>query len=155
MEGKIDNKTYELKKEENDKKVEVVDKKILQLQLLLEDDKSIENGLKRLQEQFTEGVILKEFDSDIFNALVDFIIVGETKDNEYNPYTIKIVLKNNKKQLSKNDDWIKNIKEDNIGLNVLEFFSKTNFTSFERNDSGYLEKKNIKNVHVMVKCDII
>ena len=85
--GTIDKETYNQKKEKLDSKLEKINKEIEQYNLLSEDDDKIEDGINKIKSTLNSNKILKGFDRDIFDALVDYITIGgydETGKKEEN-----------------------------------------------------------------------
>ena len=75
IEDKISEEDYNEKVEKYNRKLEILENKIEQLKLLAEDKKSISDGLKKVRELLDSKDIMNEFDQEIFNAIVDYIIV--------------------------------------------------------------------------------
>lgn len=76
IEDKISEEDYNEKVEKYNRKLEILENKIEQLKLLAEDKKSISDGLKKVRELLDSKDIMNEFDQEIFNAIVNYVIVG-------------------------------------------------------------------------------
>ena len=64
----------------------------LQIQIL--NKKSISDGLKKVRELLDSKDIIEDFDQEIFNAIVDYVIVGGYDENGViDPYLIRFILK--------------------------------------------------------------
>ena len=94
IEDKITQKTYDEKIEKFERKLEIIEHRQEQLNLLKEDKESIKDGLKKIQNILETNDVLKEFDQEVFDALIDYIIVGGYNENGVmNPFIIRFVLK--------------------------------------------------------------
>lgn len=68
--------------------------KIEQIRLVAEDRKSISDGLIKMKELLNSKDIMEEFDQEIFNALVDYVIIGGYDENGMkDQYLIRFILK--------------------------------------------------------------
>ncbi len=76
VDDKISQDDYDEKVEKYNKKLEVLENKIEQLKLLVEDKKSISEGLTKIKELLDSKDIMEEFDQEVFDALVDYVIIG-------------------------------------------------------------------------------
>ena len=81
VEDKISENDYNEKVEKYNRKLEILENKIEQLKLLAEDKKSISDGLKKVRELLDSKDIIEDFDQEIFNAIVDYVIVGGYDEN--------------------------------------------------------------------------
>lgn len=159
--GIINNEQYQEKKEEYEEKIEKVDKKIEQLQLLIEDDESIERGLEKFKNIFETNSIMKGFDADVFDALVDYVIVGGyNEDGQKDQYMLRFVCKSqfkmsDKEQVTK-EYIVKNnsLQNDNPNVVILDFVSKQCFTSFEKDENGIINKKVIDQIRVRIEMSM-
>ena len=104
---------------------------------------------------------MKEFDQEIFNALVDYVIIGGYDENGIkDQYLIRFILKRQfdlsvPKEIS-NEFIIKHNKIDLESKNVLlDFINTTHFFSFERDENGKLNKVLRNGLRIRVECDII
>lgn len=94
VEDKISENDYNEKVEKYNRKLEILENKIEQLKLLAEDKKSISDGLKKVRELLDSKDIIEDFDQEIFNAIVDYVIVGGYDENGViDPYLIRFILK--------------------------------------------------------------
>lgn len=159
----IDSKSYQTKKEYLDKKIENIEKEMQSLELVIEDDESIEDGLKKFADLLNTDIVLEEFDTEIFDSLIDYIIVGGFDENgNIDQYLLRFVCKTDfaitriksiDKEKVLNENISNNIyKSDNKVL--LDFISRQKIISFEKNEAGKIKKNIISKVRVKVELDI-
>ena len=148
------------KVEKYNRKLEILENKIEQLKLLAEDKKSISDGLKKVRELLDSKDIIEDFDQEIFNAIVDYVIVGGYDENGViDPYLIRFILKR-EFDLSVPKDVpdeviIQNNKIDLNSNNVLvDFINTRKYFSYERDDNGKLYKVLRNGLRIRVECDI-
>ena len=95
LEGRINKEQYTLKYDELNTELLKVEQKI---QSLLKDrnrNESIKYRLNKLKSLFKDMEIMKNFDKDVFEYLIDRVIIGEQlEDGTTNPYTIRFICKN-------------------------------------------------------------
>ena len=161
VEDKISEKDYSEKLEKYNNKLDTLQIKIEQLRLIAEDKQSISDGLIKIKELLNSKDIMKEFDQEIFNALVDYVIIGGYDENGIkDQYLIRFILKRQfnlsvPKEIS-NEFIIKHNKIDLESKNVLlDFINTTHFFSFERDENGKLNKVLRNGLRIRVECDII
>ncbi len=146
--GTIDKDIYTVKKEKLDRKLEKINKEIEQYELLSEDDDKIEEGINKIKNTISSKKILDGFDRDVFDALVDYIIIGgydEHGKKEEN--MIRFICKSKFNETNRNDltsDVIINnndlSKEDNAFVNVLDFNSNQDYYLFYKDENGKQHK---------------
>ena len=95
IEDKITQDVYDEKMEKFKHKLEIIEHRQEQLKLIAEDKNGIEEGLKKIQNILETNNILNEFDQEVFDALVDHIVVGYVGEGK-----AVEVLKNDKSILS-------------------------------------------------------
>lgn len=94
VEEKISAEDYSEKAEKYNKKLDTLKTKIEQIRLVAEDRKSISDGLIKMKELLNSKDIMEEFDQEIFNALVDYVIIGGYDENGMkDQYLIRFILK--------------------------------------------------------------
>ena len=78
LDGTISKDIYQNKIEDLNRKIDKIDKEIESYTLLKEDDDKVENGISKIIQfvQSNSNKILNDFDKEVFDALVDYIIVG-------------------------------------------------------------------------------
>ena len=160
VEDKISEDDYNEKIEKYNRKLEILENKIEQLKLLAEDKKSISDGLRKVKELLASKDIMEGFDQEIFNAIVDYVIVGGYDENRViDPYLIRFILKR-EFDLSIPKDVpdevvIQNNKIDLNSNNVLvDFINTRKYFSYERDESGKLNKVLRNGLRIRVECDI-
>ena len=104
-----------------------------------QEEKSAETGLEKIEEILRNSKIMPEFDKDIFEAIIQKIIIGEKND----PLTVIFVLKTGEEYTetvqernTKNKEEF-DINDYNI---VLEFYSRQNVVNFEPKGFGKSKK---------------
>lgn len=160
VEDKISENDYNEKVEKYNRKLEILENKIEQLKLLAEDKKSISDGLKKVKELLNSKDIMGDFDQEIFNAIVDYVIVGGYDENGLiDPYLIRFIFKR-EFDLSVPKDVpdevvIQNNKIDLNSDNVLvDFINTRKYFSYERDENGKLNKVLRNGLRTRVECDI-
>ena len=160
IEDKISEDDYNEKVEKYNRKLEILENKIEQLKLLAEDKKSISDGLKKVRELLDSKDIMNEFDQEIFNAIVDYVIVGGYDESGIiDPYLIRFILKR-EFDLSAPKDVpdeviIRNNKIDLNSNNVLvDFINTRKYFSYERDENGKLNKVLRNGLRIRVEYDI-
>ena len=159
LNGIIDKESYQKQKEQYDIKIENIQKEIESLNLVIEDKENIETGISKFKELLDTNIKLEEFDKDIFNALIDYIIVGgyDEKGNP-DPYLLRFICKNNfditkikdidKEKITQKDNIL---KKSNV---LLEFISNQRVFNFERDEEGRIRKNILNKIRVKVEFDI-
>ena len=95
LEGRINKEQYTLKFDELDTELIKIDSKI---QILLKEtnrNESIKQRLDKFKSLFKDIDIMPKFDKDVFECLIDKVVIGEIEpDGTINPYTIRFICKN-------------------------------------------------------------
>ena len=115
------------------------------------DEGVIKRGIQNIKDAFANNELLKEFDLDVFEALVSRVIVGEYEngeDSEFKPYTLTFLLKSNYDNIGRP------LVEECDNPVLLEFDSKQKYNSFDMGDQLRIEKKINNTIRVKVKFDI-
>jgi len=160
VDEKIAEEDYNNKKEKYNNKLELIQNRLEQLNLLAEDRKSISDELEKIKELLDSKDIMEEFDQEIFNALVDYVIIGGYDENEnIDQYLIRFVLKREfdlslPKEVPE-EHIIQNNKIDLNSNNVLvDFINTRQYFSYERDNKRKLNKVVRKGLRIRVECDI-
>ena len=67
---------------------------LIEIEKTSEGEKVIENRIRELQKVlYNQKAVMKEFDRDIFDKIVDNVILGDKENGKINPYTITFKLK--------------------------------------------------------------
>ena len=142
IEDKITQDVYDEKMEKFKHKLEIIEHRQEQLKLIAEDKNGIEEGLKKIQNILETNNILNEFDQEVFDALVDHIVVGGYDENgNMNPYIIRFILKR-EFNLRPRDEIPKEliIANNKLDLNannvILDFINTRQYYYFEIGENG-------------------
>ena len=86
--------TLQEKKAKLQNKINKIDKEQEHLQLKIEDGVSLNQGLKKFKTLFKDNEIMPKFDKDIFELMIEKVIIGEKEANgKVNPRVITFILK--------------------------------------------------------------
>lgn len=95
LEGRINKEQYTLKFDELDTQLIKIDSKIQKLLKETNRTESIKQRLNKFKSLFKNIDIMPKFDKDVFECLIDKVIIGEIQeDGKTNPYTIRFICKN-------------------------------------------------------------
>ena len=144
-----------------------IERKIKNIQKVKEDkegniekEDSIKGKIEGIKELLKKNQIITEFDREVFNILVDKVIIGGIDENENkNPYIINFILKNNKTnnddEISKNEE--KRAKKQDINYidikdkNILcEVKSFQRLKIFEKDEDLFRSKKQLEYIIVRI-----
>lgn len=161
VDGTLDNETFKKKKANYLNKIEKIEKEIEQLSLIIEDEDDIESGISKMRKVLKEDE-LKEFDKEVFDAIVDYVVVGGYDENgQIDQYMIKFICKSKfnfserkditvEKILNNND--LSKANTDNY-IPILDFISRQQFFIFEKDENGKPVKKVINSVRVRLEME--
>ena len=77
----------------------------MHLQLELEDSISLNQGLNKFKTLFKDNEIMPEFDKDVFELMIEKVIIGEEEQNgKANPRVITFILKSRNEIKCKDDE---------------------------------------------------
>ena len=157
----ISKEVFEKKKEELEKKLEKLNQEIESYVLLKEDDDKIENGISKIMRviQNNSDKAINDFDEEVFDALIDYIIVGgydETGNKDQ--FMIRFICKTNFKNTLFRTKEIQHIVDNNHIPNsnylaLLDFKSDQRFYYFDTTGPSR-EKKLIKHIRVRVELEV-
>ena len=128
----------------------------------LEKEDNLKNKIEEIKNLLKNNEIITEFDREVFDILVDKIIIGETdSEGNNNPYVISFVLKNGKnadgtiseeKESKVKKQKIKtiNIEDKNV---VCEIKSFQKLKIFEKDEDLFRNKKQLEYIKVKVIAD--
>ncbi len=95
LEGRINKEQYTLKFDELETELIKINSKIQSLLKETNRVESIKNRLNKFKSLFKNIDIMPKFDKDVFECLIDKVIIGEIEDNgTINPYTLRFICKN-------------------------------------------------------------
>lgn len=161
IDGTIDKESYNKKKLILESKEEKIDKQIEQYKLLSEDDDKIEQGIKKIKSTLENNKILDGFDRDVFDALVDYIIIGGYEDGKPNDCMVRFICKTNFSDTSREDITKEKIVSNNDindyncngFVNILDFYSNQRFYYFYQDENGNRKKKIVNSIRVRVEVE--
>lgn len=161
---KLDNLiTEEAFKEKNyeiERKIKNIQKVKEDKESNIEKEDSLKGKIEGIKELLKKNQIITEFDREVFNILVDKVIIGGIDENgNKNPYIINFVLKNNKinndDEISKNEE--KRAKKQDINYidikdkNILcEVKSFQRLKIFEKDEDLFRSKKQLEYITVRI-----
>lgn len=161
LDNTIDKFTYNERKKELKEKIDKVNVDIERYTLLLEDEERIERGQEKLKNILSSQKVLEGFDRDVFDALIDYIIIGGYIDGEKDDCLLRFVCKthfNETKRCDLTEEFIK--KNSNIvngeseGLILLsEFYSNQPYNIFYKDETGRMQKKMMDRIKVRVEIE--
>jgi len=137
--------------------LEKLENKIDYIKMQINTNEGIENGIKKIKEIIENDKLLDEFDIDIFDALVDYVIVGGYDESgKKDPYLIRFVCKS---KFDLSDDVTAEKVLDNSSLAeskfnvILDFINRQQIIVFEKNEEGFDNKKIIDKIRVRVEIE--
>lgn len=129
--------------------------------LLTEDEDKVESGIKKIKEVIDSNKLLDGFDRDVFDALVDYIIIGGYENGKKDDCMIRFICKTQfddtpredltKQKIIDNND-IMDYKCNSF-INILDFYSNQQFFYFYVDENGKKRKKVINSVRVRVEVE--
>jgi len=159
VEGTINQETYYERSNKYKEKIEKISNKIDRLKSEEKNDNSIEDGIKKLKQIIEKDTLMEEFDADVFDALVDYVIIGGYNESgQIDPYMIRFVCKS-RFQLSAKDEVSKqkvmeNAYIENTKFNViLDFINRQNIFVFEKDEKGNIRKNILDKIRVRVEME--
>lgn len=163
VEGKVDQTTFEMKQNDLKEKAERIEEKLISLNNMIAEDDKVEIGIKKIQTELQireSSNEIKDFDEDLFEALVDYGIIGgyDEKGNKQN-YMIRFICKKGFSLRPREDISPSMIVENNqldqegsIYNPIIDFVSNQNF--FVYDDTGERRRKTlISKVRVRVEIE--
>lgn len=97
LDNYIDKETYILKEQEINNKIKYYEEENNKINSRAQESKNINDRLQKIEKILNSKASLKEFDKEIFENLVECIIIGSVNDDgSKDPYTINFVLKTGK-----------------------------------------------------------
>lgn len=93
LNGTITLETLQEKKSKLQNKINSIEKEQEHLQLELENSMSLNQGLNKFKTLFKDNEIMPEFDKDVFELMIEKVIIGEEEQNgDINPRVITFIL---------------------------------------------------------------
>ena len=159
IDGTITQDIYNERLNKYNEKQEQIEMKIDKIKAEIKNDDGIERGISKFKEILKKEEIMEEFDSDVFDAIVDYVIIGGyTEDGQKDEYMIRFICKS-KFRLSNTEEITteKILSNSHIGTSeykvILDFINRQRFMLFERDENGKLNKKIIDKIRVRVEMD--
>ena len=163
VDGKLDSATFEKMNEDIIRKIEYNEEKQEQIQQNIVEDTKIENGIFKMKQMLIareSSNELKEFDNELFEAVVDYGIIGAVDENgKPDSYVIRFICKNGFDLRPREDITEDKIIENNklgdkksIYIPVIDFISNQHFFTFEKVGSR-LRKTAVNKVRVRVEVE--
>ena len=161
--GNVTQELFNKKQEQLHNKIEKLKMNMRSVENIISSEDKIQNGLKKIKEQLI-AVDAKnepgEFDDELFDALVDYGIIGSINENgENESYIIRFICKskyNYKTRYDLTDDFIvenSDLRKDNLALvPIIDFISNQHFFVFDI-EEGRRIKKLITKVRVRVEIE--
>ena len=161
LDGIISKQEYEQKKEGYEKRIKKIEHSIEQLSVIIEDETNVKNGIEKYRNIFEKNEIINEFDKDVFDALVDYVVVGGYDEHgQKDNYMLRFICKSQFKESNKNEVTREYITQTygNSGCDnniiVLDFINRQNCISFDRDEEGRYNKKVITQIRVKVEMPL-
>lgn len=90
----IDNDVFEEKSERINKKIDLLEKETKKIKEYITHKEKVKDRIERFKTIFQKNAKLKEFDADVFESIIDKIIIGRrNEDGSIDPYEVRFVLK--------------------------------------------------------------
>lgn len=154
----INEDTYRTKKQDIDDKLDKLEHKLLQYEVIDGEKTKIENGIEKIRKEINVSKILSEFDSEVFNALIDYVIIGGYDNGQIDKNMIRFICRsdfNKTGDTLTSDDFIRNKNiidgESEDFIPILDFYSNQTFYVFERDETGKLRKILVPKVRVRLE----
>ena len=144
----ITEEAYNQKNYQLEEKINKLKHKIEQHTVLEEDKTKIDNGIIKIKEAINTKEIMSKFDSEVFEALVEYVIIGGYVDGQRDSCMIRFICKSGLNDTTC-DELTQEDIIDNQNINngssqgfipVLDFYSNQIYYVFERNEFGKLQK---------------
>ena len=161
--GQVDQDVFNQRNLTMQDKIDKLKNKLEQVEQIAMDDAKVDTGLNKIRESlnsFLASNSVTSFDESLFEALVDYVIIGGyEKNGEKNNYMIRFIIKNGFDLRSRGDITNEKIMENNrIGMEdsiyspIIEFVSNQNIIVFDRIGTR-LQKNLITKVKVTVEVE--
>ena len=157
IEGTITKDVYNEKLNKYKDSLEKIENKIDYIRMQINTNEGIENGIKKIKEIIENDNLIEEFDVDIFDALVDYVIVGGYDETgKKDPYLIRFVCKS---KFDLSDDVTVEKVLDNSSLAessfnvILDFINRQQIIVFEKNEDGFDNKRIIDKIRVRAEIE--
>ena len=161
--GQVDHEVFNQRNNTMQDKIDKLKNKLEQAEQIAADDAKIDLGLNKIRDSlnsFLSSNNTSRFDEALFEALVDYVIVGGyEKNGEKNNYIIRFIIKNGFELRSRGDITDEKIVENNrlemehsIFTPIIDFVSNQNIIVFNKVGSR-LQKDLVTRVRVTVEVE--
>ena len=90
----IDNEVFEEKSTRINKKIELLETEARKIRDYISHRDKVKDRVEKFKTIFQKNATLKEFDADVFESIIDKIIIGRRNDDgSIDPYEVRFVLK--------------------------------------------------------------
>ncbi len=162
--GNISNDIFNIKQDQLQTRLEKLNMNLRSVDNVISTEDRIENGIKKIKEQLValeahNGPL--EFDDELFDALVDYGIIGAIDENgNSESYIIRFIFKtqyNYKTRYDLTSDFIVENsdfrKQDAMLIPIVDFISNQHFFVFDTDPIGRRIKKLISKVRVRIEIE--
>ena len=163
LDNQISEEAFKEKNYELERKIKNIQKLKEGKECNIEKEKSIRNKIDEIKNMLKESHILTEFDREVFDILVEKVVVGGIDENgEIDPYMINFILKSNKSSnnyIEENENK-KRVKKEKIKTLYIEdknivckIKSFQRLKVFEKDESLFRNKRQIEYFRVRIVSD--
>lgn len=118
-------------------------------------------GIAKIRKAIDLNIILSKFDDEVFEALVDYVIIGGYVDGQEDNSMIRFICKSDCKNSEKynltEEDFIQNSNIINGSspdfIPVLDFYSNQSFYIFKKDENGKLRKIPMDKIRVRLELE--
>lgn len=160
LDNTITEEAFKEKNHEIERKIRNIQKQIEHKASTVNKEYNLKSKMEEIKNLLKSHDIITEFDREVFDILVDKVIIGETdEEGNKNPYVISFILKNSKKSDSDelSEDSKKKVKKKSIKTisiedkNVIcEIKSFQKLKIFEKDEDLFRTKKQLEYIKVKV-----
>ena len=103
LSGVLDKEDFERKYNELTAELDKVRAREEELQEIIRKENDLQDRMNNFKKVFEGGQVLQEFDREVFEGMIEEIVVGSEEDGKVDPYTITFVFKTGL-QIKKSDE---------------------------------------------------
>ena len=180
LNGTISLETLQEKKAKLQNKINSIEKEQEHLQLELEDSISLNQGLNKFKTLFKDNEIMPEFDKDVFELMIEKVIIGEKESNEnINLRVITFILKSGNEIKCKDSEKHEENQQSSYEVSknylqpmcepcgmllgaifkrfdtIVEFTAFEDFISFERKGKKKVKRVENNKIKVTIEVDMV
>ncbi len=155
LEDKINDEDYDVKKKWIERKIELLENKKESLVKSQEGEELSINRIEKLRKAIDSSELLESFDRDIFESVIDKVIVGhyDEENQDFNPYKLTFVFKSGGKTSRSYGQVGENIEHEYMEIMSFKHYGK--FFSFIIRDDNSREKQLITETDVSVAISVL